>query len=125
MAALAAVQDGSESTAGRGTQHLLPSFCATVSAAALIGALAGCGSSAMDPSAATIVSISVSPDSVSLAIGSSDNLSARAHTGSGTSLSRETFYWSTSDSQIATVTQSGVVEAISRASHRSERARRA
>ncbi len=92
-------------------QHLRPSFCAAVSAAALIGALAGCGSSAMDPSAATIASISVSPDSVSLAIGSSDNLSARAHTGSGTSLSRETFYWSTSDSQVATVTQSGVVEA--------------
>jgi uncharacterized protein YjdB len=92
-------------------QHLRPRSRAAATAAALIGALAGCGSGAVGPSVDAITSISVSPDSLSLAIGSSDNLSARAHTGSGTSLSVETFYWSTSDSLVATVTQSGLVEA--------------
>ncbi len=92
-------------------QLLRPGSRAAVAAAALVGALAACGPGSVGPSADTIATISVTPDSVSLATGNSDNLSALARSVSGSTVHGQTFYWSTSDSLVATVSQSGVVTA--------------
>lgn len=75
------------------------------------GVLAGCGPSSTAPSSGSIAAIVISPDSISLATGSSRGLSAQARSESGASLSAGKFFWSTSDSLVATVDQSGVVVA--------------
>jgi uncharacterized protein YjdB len=93
-------------------QLLRPGSRVAVAAAALVSALAAaCGPGSVGPSADTIATISVTPDSISLAAGSSDDLAALARSVSGTTLPGQRFYWSTSDSLIATVSQSGVVVA--------------
>jgi hypothetical protein len=81
-----------------------------MAASGLIGAIAACGSGSTGPSGG-IAAIVISPDSLSLASGSSGDLSAHARTQSGTSVSPGTIFWSTSDSLVATVNQSGVVVA--------------
>ncbi len=77
----------------------------------LVGALAACDSSSTAPPSESIAAIEISPDSISLATGGSQGLSAQARTQSGTSVSAGTFFWSTSDSLVATVNQQGVVAA--------------
>lgn len=72
---------------------------------------AACGRASTAPSEATIATIVVSPDSVSLPSGSGQALTARARTASGAPLSGAQFFWSTSDSLVATVDQSGNVRA--------------
>src|SRR6202043_2564011 len=58
-----------------------------------------------------IATILVSPDSVSLSIGSAEALRAQAQTASSQPVSDQPFFWSTSDSTVASVTQAGVVVA--------------
>lgn len=79
----------------------------------LIGALTACGSSSTAPPSEGIATILISPDSISLSTGGSRGLSAQARTQSGASVSPGQFFWSTSDSLVATVSQQGVVAAHS------------
>lgn len=81
-----------------------------IAASVVMGTLAACGSSSTGPSG-RIATIVISPDSISLATGNSGDLSALARSQSGTSVSAGAFFWSTSDSLVATVSQSGVVAA--------------
>jgi uncharacterized protein YjdB len=56
-----------------------------------------------------IATIVVAPDSVSLPSGTAETFRAQAQTTAAGAVSGATFFWSTSDSAVATVTQSGVV----------------
>jgi len=72
---------------------------------------AACGGSGTAPNAGRIAAIVISPDSLSLATGDTEVLRAQARAVTATPLDVRTFFWSTSDSLVATVTQSGVVTA--------------
>lgn len=65
---------------------------------------------ALDP-ANVIATVKVSPDSASLLVGGTQQLTATARNASGTALSGKTFTWSSSDSSVATVSASGAVTA--------------
>ena len=82
--------------------------CAALGAAVLLAA--GCSNST-SPGHGSVQSVGVTPDSITLTIGGSNSLQAVAQDGSAKAISGETFFWSTSDSLIATVTQSGAVTA--------------
>jgi trimeric autotransporter adhesin len=77
----------------------------------VVSALHGCGSSSTAPSDNQFTQIQISPDSLSLTTGNSKSLVAQARTAAGSQVPNQTFYWSTSDSVVATVTQTGVVVA--------------
>jgi uncharacterized protein YjdB len=69
-------------------------------------------SSSTSPSSGVVTSVAISPDSLGLTIGASNTLHAIAHgAGSGT-VADATFFWSTSDSAIVSVSQSGEVTAL-------------
>jgi trimeric autotransporter adhesin len=77
-------------------------------AVAAVLSYAACSSST-SPSSGAVASVVISPDSLGLTIGASSTLHAVAHdAGSGT-VSGATFFWSTSDSTIVSVSQSGEV----------------
>lgn len=59
-----------------------------------------------------VASVTVSPATVSLAVGATATLSATVRDASGGTLSGRTVTWSTSASQVATVSSNGVVTAV-------------
>jgi trimeric autotransporter adhesin len=79
--------------------------------------LVACGSGSTSPSA-SIARIVVSPDSTSIPGGNTVALTAQAQTSSGHAVSGVTMFWSTNDTNIATVSQSGVVTALANGSAR-------
>jgi hypothetical protein len=83
---------------------------ALIATAALLLAVPACSSSTA-PSGSDVQSVVITPDSIGLTIGDSNTLHAVAQDGSSKAVSGQTFFWSTSDSLIATVSQSGVVTA--------------
>lgn len=64
------------------------------------------------PTPTPVASVAVSPSSASLAIGGTVTLSATVRDANGATLSGHTVTWSTSASQFATVSSSGVVTAV-------------
>jgi hypothetical protein len=77
-----------------------------------LGLLAlGCGGSNSTGPGPQITEITVSPDSVSLVSGGSVAFKAVAKSGPNGPAGGSTFFWSTSDSVIATVSQQGIVSA--------------
>ncbi len=93
--------DGRVSTRGVGTD--------TISAAA--GGKVGTAVLTV-MSGVTIASITVTPDSVTLAIGDSVQLTALARDPQGRALAAAPISWGTSDGFVATVSQSGLVRAL-------------
>jgi uncharacterized protein YjdB len=85
------------------------SALATVVGAAL-GIVLACtsGSNATGPGGGA-QGITVSPESSAVRVGATTTLNAVAHNASGTPISATSFFWSSSDTAIATVSQSGVV----------------
>jgi uncharacterized protein YjdB len=80
-------------------------------ALAAVLSYAACSSST-SPSSGAVASVVISPDSLGLTIGASNTLHAVAHdAGSGT-VAGAAFFWSTSDSTIVSVSQSGEVNAL-------------
>ncbi len=82
--------------------------------AAVVGAALGIGLACTSGNNATgpggdAQGITVSPESSAVRVGATTTLSAAAHNGSGNAVSTTSFFWSSSDTTIATVTQSGVV----------------
>jgi trimeric autotransporter adhesin len=73
-------------------------------------AYAACSSST-SPSSGPVSSIVISPDSLGLTIGTSGTLHAVARAGTD-SVAGATFFWSSSDSNVAKVSQSGQVTAV-------------
>jgi hypothetical protein len=80
------------------------------------GALA-CGSGSTGPSG-SVAAIVVTPDSATLPGGDSVKLSGKAQSSGGQTVSGVALFWSTSDSAIATVSQTGVVTARANGSAR-------
>jgi uncharacterized protein YjdB len=74
-------------------------------------AYAACSSST-SPSSGAVSSIVISPDSLGLTIGASGTLHAVARGAGSDSVAGAAFFWSTSDSNVARVSQSGQVTAV-------------
>lgn len=70
-----------------------------------------CGSGSTGPTA-SVARVVVTPDSASIPGGDSIALSAVAQSATGKTVSGVTLFWSTSDPNIATVSQSGMVTAV-------------
>jgi hypothetical protein len=77
----------------------------------LAAGVMACGSGSTAPSG-SIAQVIVTPDTSSIPSGDSVRLTARAQSASGQTVSGVTWFWSTSDKTIATVSQSGVVTAV-------------
>jgi uncharacterized protein YjdB len=77
----------------------------------LAAGLVACGSGSTSPSA-PITRIVVSPDTTSIPAGNTVMLTAQAQSASGHAVSGVTMFWSTNDTLIATVSQSGLVTAL-------------
>ena len=80
-------------------------------ALAAVLAYAACSSST-SPSSGAVSSIVISPDSLGLTIGASGTLHAVARGAGSDSVTGATFFWSTSDSNVARVSQSGQVTGV-------------
>lgn len=77
-----------------------------LAAIATVLAYAACSSST-SPKSGTVTSIVVSPDSLGLTIGASNTLHAVAQDGQSKAVTGATFFWSTSDSNVVRISQSG------------------
>lgn len=69
-------------------------------------------SSSTSPSSGAVESVVISPDSLGLTIGASGSLHAVAHDAASHTVAAATFFWSTSDSNVVAVSQSGQVTAL-------------
>jgi uncharacterized protein YjdB len=84
------------------------------SAAAIIaiGIAVACSHEATGPNSQGITDIVMTPDTLNLAIGDTATVQAQPVTASGSHVSGQTLFWSTSDPTIATVTQGGKVTGV-------------
>ena len=78
-------------------------FCATVTA---------CGKDVVNPDGTAVDSVQVTPASASLQVGSSLSLTAEVYDASGAVMPAVGVTWSSEDSSIALVSQSGVITAL-------------
>ena len=78
---------------------------------AAVLAYAACSSST-SPKSGAVASVVISPDSLGLTIGASGTLHAVAQDGQSKAVSGATFFWSTSDSNVVKVSQSGAVTGL-------------
>ncbi|MFI5249389.1 MAG: Ig domain-containing protein [Gemmatimonadales bacterium] len=69
-------------------------------------------SSSTSPKSGAVASVVISPDSLGLTIGASGTLQAVAHDGQSKTVGGQTFFWSTSDSNVVRVSQSGEVTGV-------------
>jgi uncharacterized protein YjdB len=83
---------------------------ATVVVAAVV---VGCSGNSTGPNAHGVADVSMSPDSLTIAIGDTAAILARPVNATGASLDDTVLFWSTSDSTIAAVDQHGMVRAVS------------
>jgi uncharacterized protein YjdB len=74
-------------------------------------AYAACSSST-SPKAGSVASIVVTPDSLGLSIGASNTLHAVAQDAQSKTVGGTTFFWSTSDANVVSVSQSGEITAL-------------
>jgi trimeric autotransporter adhesin len=82
-----------------------------LAAIASVLAYAACSSST-SPKSGAVAAVVISPDSLGLTIGASGTLHAVAQDGQAKAVSGATFFWSTSDSNIVRVSQSGEVTGL-------------
>src|SRR5215471_21173662 len=84
----------------------------------LCGAFAACGTDKVAPPQLEehVASVTVSPTLVTLAPGTSEQLTAVAMTASGTPLPGRTFTWSTVDTTVAKVSTAGFVTGVAKGS---------
>jgi len=80
---------------------------AFAAAAAVVGV--GCGNDALEPSHGAVATVEVAPPTATVAIGATVTLTASALDASGTVLSGRKVVWAVADSNLATVSSTGVV----------------
>jgi trimeric autotransporter adhesin len=78
---------------------------------AVVGTTRGCGGSATGPASGTISSVVITPDSLGLNPGATSSLHAEGRNAANRAIVTTGFFWSTSDSLVATVSQTGEVTA--------------
>src|SRR5678816_4697289 len=71
------------------------------------------GVGAITVAAATVASVAMSPTSATLVVGQTVQLGAQPRDASGRPLDGRTVTWSTNRSDVATVTSTGIVSAVS------------
>ena len=81
-------------------------------AAVFFATIAACGKDVVNPDGTAVDSVQVSPASASLQVGSSLSLTAEVYDASGTLMPSVGVTWSSEDSSIALVTQSGIITAL-------------
>jgi len=81
-------------------------------AIAAIGIAVACSHEATGPNSQGITDVVMTPDTLNLAIGDTATVQAQPVTASGSHVTGQTLFWSTSDPTIATVTQTGKVTAV-------------
>ncbi len=77
-----------------------------------IGIAVACSHEATGPNSQGITDIVMTPDTLNLAIGDTATVQAQPVTASGSHVTGQTLFWSTSDPTIATVTQGGKVTGV-------------
>ena len=77
-----------------------------------IGIAVACSHEATGPNSQGITDIVMTPDTLNIAIGDTATIQAQPVTASGSHVSGQTLFWSTSDPTIASVTQSGKVTGV-------------
>lgn len=83
---------------------------ARVTVAAVV--LLGCSGNSTGPNAHGVADVSMTPDSLNIAIGDSATIRAQPVNAAGAPVSDTSLFWSTSDSTIASVDQRGRVHAV-------------
>ena len=99
-------------TAGRSYQFQMVAFRGTLNVDAVFGALSNVASGTTSASTAPVASVTVSPTSVTLGVGASQQFAVTLRDANGTTLSGRTTTWSISNSAIATVSLAGLVTGI-------------
>jgi len=78
----------------------------------LFATVAACGKDAVNPDGTAVDSVQVTPASASLQVGSSLSLTAEVYDASGAVMPSVGVTWSSEDSSIALVSQSGIITAL-------------
>lgn len=92
-------------------QSRLRATCATLCTAAMLHVVQACGGSSTGPAKDVVHEVVITPDSVGLNPGGTKSLSAIARDAAARPVANASFFWSTNDSLVATVTQTGGVTA--------------
>lgn len=79
---------------------------------AKLNALYGCANSTQEPSTPVLTRIAVTPQSASLTVGSTQQLTAAAYDQNGNSLTSTPIWWTSSNPGVATVNQYGLVTPV-------------
>lgn len=87
----------------------LPSIVSGVLLGLAAAALSGCSDSSGGPSGPSVASVEVTPSSVSLLVGATQQLAAAARTSAGALVPGKTASWTSSSAAVATVDISGLV----------------
>src|SRR5689334_15774431 len=83
-------------------------MCSAFAAAAAVVGVA-CGSDALDPSHGAVATVEIAPPTATVAIGATVSLTASALDASGTVLTGRKVVWAVANSDLATVSPTGVV----------------
>jgi uncharacterized protein YjdB len=83
-------------------------MCLALAAAAAVAGIA-CGNDALEPSNGAVATVEVAPPTASVAIGATVSLTASALDASGAVLAGRKVVWAVADSNVATVSPTGVV----------------
>jgi uncharacterized protein YjdB len=83
-------------------------MCLALAAAAAVAGIA-CGNDALEPSNGAVATVEVAPPTASVAIGATVSLTASALDASGAVLTGRKVVWAVADSNVATVSPTGVV----------------
>lgn len=90
----------------------LPSIVSGVLLGLAAAALSGCSDSSGGPSGPSVASVDVTPSSVSLLVGATQQLAAAARTSAGALVPGKTASWASSNTAAATVDISGLVRGV-------------
>ena len=77
----------------------------------VVAVIVGCSGNSTGPNAHGVADVSMSPDSLTIAIGDSAAIRAQPVNAAGAPVPDASLFWSTSDSTIAAVDQHGMVRA--------------
>lgn len=80
--------------------------------AAVVAVMSACDSGTTEPEPAVLTSITVTPATVSVAMGETRQMTAQAMDQNGVVMGGQTFTWSSSDDDVATVDANGLVTAV-------------
>jgi uncharacterized protein YjdB len=100
-------------TAGKSYQFQMVGFRGTLNVDAVFGSLSNVASGTTSASTAAVASVTVSPTSVTLGVGATQQFAATLRDAAGATLTGRTVTWSSSNTAISTVSATGLMTALS------------